>query len=188
MAVGIGLLSMSDEPREPSDDTSILARCGLRNYVRRLGKEMRQRNPMGYFGILILTISPGAWPWATTRLHFCRRQWSCPEGESFPSWTLRPPPVGAAFLFLSPPPGGGASSSSSSSEEEGTSGSSRDESDTTRRRELIRVPVAFFLAFFSGTTWGAGTSSFAKQASAGPSGRGAGQLMCPDVTTQSYPG
>ena len=33
-----------------------------------------------------------------------------------------------------------------------SSGSSGDESDTTRRRELFRVPVAFFLAFFSGTT------------------------------------
>ena len=59
-----------------------------------LGKAMRQRNPMGYFGIRILTISPGAWPWATTRLHFRRRRWSCPEGESFPSWTLRPPQSG----------------------------------------------------------------------------------------------
>ena len=34
MAVGTGSLSMSDEPREPSDDTSILARGGLHNYVR----------------------------------------------------------------------------------------------------------------------------------------------------------
>ena len=59
-----------------------------------LGKATRQRNPMGYFGIRILTISPGAWPWATTRLHFRRRRWSCPEGASFPSWTLRPPQLG----------------------------------------------------------------------------------------------
>ena len=40
----------------------------------------------------------------------------------------------------------------SSLEAEGPSGLSGDESDTTRRRELFRVPVAFFLAFFSGTT------------------------------------
>ena len=37
-------------------------------------------------------------------------------------------------------------------EEECASGSSGNESDTTRRRELFRDPVAFFLAFFSGTT------------------------------------
>ena len=49
---------------------------------------------MGYFGIRTLTISPGACPWPTTRLHFCRRRWSCPEGASFPSWTLRPPQLG----------------------------------------------------------------------------------------------
>ena len=40
------------------------------------------------------------------------------------------------------------------------------------------MPVASFLAFFSGTTWGAGTSSPAKQASAGSSGKGAGQIVC----------
>ena len=34
MAVGTGSLSMSDEPREPSDDTSILARGGLHNHIR----------------------------------------------------------------------------------------------------------------------------------------------------------
>ena len=102
MVVGTGSLSMSDEPREPSDDTSILARGGLRNYVRRLGKAMRQRNPMGYFGIRILTISPGAWPWATTRLQFRRRRWSCPEGESFPSWTLRPPQLGRPSFSCHP--------------------------------------------------------------------------------------
>ena len=62
---------------------------------------------------------------------------------------------------------------------------SDDESDTSRHRALFRVLVAFFLAFFSGTTWGAGTSSFAKRASAGPSGKGAGQLVCPDVSFQS---
>ena len=58
-------------------------------------------------------------------------------------------------------------------------------SDDTGRRELLRVPVAFSLAFFSGTTWGAGTSSFTKCASTGPSGKGAGQSNCPDVLFQS---
>ena len=74
-------------------------------------------------------------------------------GRVFPF--LDPPafPVGAAFLFFPPPVGGGeASSSSSSSSQECVSGSSGDESDTTRRQELFLVPVAFFLAFFSGTT------------------------------------
>ena len=68
--------------------------------------------------------------------------------------------VGEAFLFFPPPAGGVASFfSSSSSWEESASESSDDESDNTWRRELIRVLVAFFLAFFSGTTWGAGASS-----------------------------
>ena len=49
---------------------------------------------MSYSGIRILTISPGAWPGATTRLRPRRRRWNCPEGESFPSWTLRPPQLG----------------------------------------------------------------------------------------------
>ena len=49
---------------------------------------------MSYFGIRIITISPGAWPWATTRLRLRRRRWNCPEGESFPSWTLRPHQLG----------------------------------------------------------------------------------------------
>ena len=61
-------------------------------------------------------------------------------------------PVGEAFLFLSPPFGGESSFSSSSSGEESASEPSDDESNITWRRELLRVPVAFFLAFFSGTT------------------------------------
>ena len=62
-------------------------------------------------------------------------------------------PIGEAFLFFSPPAGGEASFfSTSSSWEESASESSDDESDNTWRRELLRVPVAFFLAFFSGTT------------------------------------
>ena len=96
--------------------------------------------------------------------------------------------VGAAFLFFPSLVRGGeasSSSSSSSSEAEGASGLSGDESDTTRRRELFRVPVAFFLAFFSGTTWGAGTSSPVKRASAGSSGKGAGQLVCSAFFSQS---
>ena len=66
----------------------------------------------------------------------------------------------------------------------GTRNSSRfqvlpdDESDTSRRRALFRVPVAFFLAFFSGTTWGAGASSPVRRASAGSSGNGPRQIVC----------
>ena len=60
--------------------------------------------------------------------------------------------VGEAFLFLSPPSWGESSLSPSSSGEESTSEPSDDESDITWRRELLQVPVAFFLAFFSGTT------------------------------------
>ena len=61
-------------------------------------------------------------------------------------------PVGEAFLFLSPSSGRESSFSSSSLGKESASGPSDDESDITWRRELLRVPVAFFLAFFSGTT------------------------------------
>ena len=61
---------------------------------------------------------------------------------------------GAAFLFLSPPAWGGelSSSSSSFSWEESASVLSDDESDTTLRRRPFLVPVAFFLAFFSGAS------------------------------------
>ena len=68
---------------------------------------------------------------------------------------LDPPasPVGEAFLFFPSPVGEEASFfSSSSSREESASESSDDECDNTRPRELFRVPVAFFLAFLSGTT------------------------------------
>ena len=74
-------------------------------------------------------------------------------GRVFPFLDPSASPVGAAFLFFPPPTGGGevSSSSSSSSWEEGALESS-DEPDTSWRRALFRVPVAFFLAFFSGTT------------------------------------
>ena len=94
--------------------------------------------------------------------------------------------VGEAFLFFSPPAGGEASFSSSlSSWEESASESSDDESDNTWRQELLRVPVAFFLAFFSGTTWGAGASSPVRRASAGSSGNGAGQIVRSAFASQS---
>ena len=47
------------------------------------------------------------------------------------------------------------------------------------------MPVAFFLAFFSGTTWGAGASSPVRRASAGSSSNGAGQIACADFFSQS---
>ena len=75
-------------------------------------------------------------------------------GRVFPFLDPSASPVGAAFLFFPYLAGGGevSSSSSSSSREECVLESSDDESDTPRSRELFRVPVAFFLAFFSGTT------------------------------------
>ena len=45
--------------------------------------------------------------------------------------------------------------------------------------------MAFFLAFFSGTTWGAGASSPVRRASAGSSGNGAGQIACAAFFSQS---
>ena len=104
---------------------------------------------MSYSGIRILTVSPGAWPWATTRLRFGGGGTVRKESPSL----LGPfgPPVGAAFLFLSPPVGRGASSSSSSSSsgEECAAESSDGESDDAWRWELFRVPLAFLV--FSGT-------------------------------------
>ena len=91
--------------------------------------------------------------------------------------------VGEAFLFFPPPAGGEAFFFSSSPLwEESASESS---SDDTLKRELFRVPVAFFLAFFSGTTWGAGASSPVKRASAGSSGKGAGQIVYSAFFSQS---
>src|SRR4051812_6324406 len=107
---------------------------------------------MSHSGVRILTTSPGAWPWAATPLRCRRCWWSSPEGGGFPSWTLRPPQLGrpsfsslpcwrgrSLFFLLLVFVGGVASESSAN------------ESDTTGHRELFRVPVAFFLAFFSGT-------------------------------------
>ena len=58
---------------------------------------------------------------------------------------------GLPFL-VSPGWGGELSSSSSLSWEECASEFSDDESDITLRRRPFRVPVAFFLAFFTGTS------------------------------------
>ena len=57
---------------------------------------------MSYSGRWILTILPGAWPWAATPLRRRRRRWNYPEGESFPSWTLRPPSLGGLPFLISP--------------------------------------------------------------------------------------
>ena len=57
---------------------------------------------MNYSGIRILTILPGAWPWATTPLRRWLR-WSSPEEGFSPSWTLRPPQRGRpSFSSLLP--------------------------------------------------------------------------------------
>ena len=58
---------------------------------------------MNYSGIQILTILPGAWPWAATPLRRCRRHWSSPQEGFSPSWTLRPPQRGRpSFSSLLP--------------------------------------------------------------------------------------
>ena len=62
---------------------------------------------------------------------------------------------------------------------------SDDESDTTLHQRPFLVPAAFFLAFFSGTTWGAGASNPVKRASAGSSGNGAGQIACAAFFSES---
>ena len=147
---------------------------------------MQWGNTMNHSGIRILTISPGAWPCAATPLRRCRHWWSSLEEGSSPSWTLRPPRLGRpSFSSLLPLGGEVSSSSSSSSWEECALESSDGESDTSWRRALFRVPVAFFLAFFSSTTWGAGASSPVRRASAGSSGNGAGQIACAAFFSQS---
>ena len=62
---------------------------------------------------------------------------------------------------------------------------SDDESDTTLRRRPFLVPAAFFLAFFSGASYDAGTSISVKRAPAGSSGSGAGQSIRSAVATHS---
>ena len=58
---------------------------------------------MNYSGIRILTILPGAWPWAATPLRRRRRRWSSLEEGFSPSWTLRPPQRGRpSFSSLLP--------------------------------------------------------------------------------------
>ena len=61
-------------------------------------------------------------------------------------------PVGAPYFSCLPRLGGLSSSSSSFSWEECVSELSDEESDITLRRRPFRVPVAFFLAFFTGTS------------------------------------
>ena len=111
------------------------------------------KHTMNYYGIRILTTSPGASPWVATRRRCRRPSWSSPEGGSFPSWTLRPPRLGRPSFSCLPRLGGELFSSSSSfSWEECASELSDDESDITLRWRPFWVPVAFFLAFFTGTS------------------------------------
>ena len=60
-------------------------------------------NTMNYSGIRILTILPGAWPWAAIPLRCRQHWWSSPEEGFSPSWTLRPPQRGRpSFSSLLP--------------------------------------------------------------------------------------
>ena len=54
---------------------------------------------MSRSGIRILTISPGAWPWAATPLRHRQHRWSSPEEGFSPSWTLRPPQRGRPSFY-----------------------------------------------------------------------------------------
>ena len=149
MAVGTGSLSMSDEPREPSDDTSILARaaCTIEFGIRESNATKESYGLLWY-------LNPYDFPWGVALGNHSSSLSSTAvelSGRSVLPF-LDPPasPVGAAFLFLSPPIGGGASpSSSSSSREECAAESSDGESDDAWRRELFRAPLAFLV--FSGT-------------------------------------
>ena len=175
-------------PTSPRNRPTKICRYGLGAVciiifgVRRSGAI---EHTMNYYGIRILTTSPGACPWVTTRRRCRRPSWSSPEGGSFPSWTLRPPRMGRPSFSCLPRLGGELFSSSSFPWEECASESSNNESDTNLRRRPFRVPVAFFLAFFAGTSYDAGVSIFVRRASAGSSGRGAGQSSCSTVFIQS---
>ena len=110
------------------------------------------KDTMKYYGVRTLTTSPGACPWVATRRRSRRPSWRSLEGGSFP-WTLRPPRMGRPSFSCLPRLGGELFSSSSSFPwEECASESSDDESDTTLRRRPFRVPAAFFLVFFTGTS------------------------------------
>ena len=143
-------------PTGPKNHPTKIRRYGLGTDCIIMFGVMRSsaiKHTMNYYGIRILTTSPGACPWVTTRRRCRRPSWSSPEGGSFPSWTLRPPRLGRPSFSCLPRLGGELSSSSSLfSREECASVLSDDESDITLRRRPFLVPVAFFLAFFSGTS------------------------------------
>ena len=147
-------LFITDWPKDPSEqDTSMWALAGLHEYDWH-DKKQQSKMYRKYYSVRILTTLLGACPWATTPRRCMQLLWIGPEEGSFPSWTLRPPQMGRPSS--SPPRvgGGGGISSSSFSFllEERASVSLNDESDTTLRGRPFRVPVAFFLAFFSGTS------------------------------------
>ena len=140
----------------PKNHPTKIRRCGLGRgciITRSVIRNSTIRCTKNYYRIRILTTSPGAYHWAATRRRYRRRLWSCPEGGSFPSWTLRPPQMGQPSFSYLPRLGGELSSSSSLfSWEEGALVLSDNESDTTLRRRPFLVPAAFFLVFFSGTS------------------------------------
>ena len=145
--------STSDGAKDPLDEAGrsssagLQVVCGIRRTLRGTKKNYKSfRNPDTYDlagGLALEGHSPLSSP------VFAEQS----EGRVLPFLDPSASPVGEAFLFFSPPAEGEASfSSSPSSREESASESSDDESDNTWRWELFRVPVAFFLAFFSGTT------------------------------------
>ena len=73
--------------------------CGVKR------RHATKRKIMSYSGVRTLMISLGAWPLRAT-LHCRRWCWrNYLEEGSFPSWTLRPPPLGKPSFSSLPPPG-----------------------------------------------------------------------------------
>ena len=142
-------MNRCSDPTGPKNHPMKIRRYGLGTDCIIMFGVMRSssiKHTKNYYGIRILTTSPGACPWATTRRRYRRPSWSSPGGGSFPSWTLRPPLMGRPSFSYPPPDWGGelSSSSSSFSWEECASVFLDDESDITLRRRPLLVPVAFF--------------------------------------------
>ena len=114
---------------------------------------MQQKYAMSYSGIRILTTSPGLGP--EQPLVFAIGGGGGTVRKESPSLfgPFGLPGCGGLPFLVSPSWEGELSSSSSSfSWEECASEFSDDESYITLRRRPFRVPVAFFLAFFTGTS------------------------------------
>ena len=97
----VGMESTSDGAKDPLDEAGRSSSAGLQAVCGIRGTLFDTKEIANHSGIRILTILPGAWPWAATPLRR-RCRWSSSEEGFSPSWTLRPPSWGGLPFLLSP--------------------------------------------------------------------------------------